>query len=77
MIHVDAENAAGIILPLLFGHNLEHTRGCIWRGLSAQMLVNRKFAGLPGPDGVLHGWYPVGSDNAEHRADVLVFYAGN
>ena len=33
--------------PYIFGHNLEHTRSAVGRGLSAQMLMNRKFAGKP------------------------------
>lgn len=42
---VEPARAGGTISPLLFGHNLEHTRRAIWQGLSAQMLANRKFAG--------------------------------
>lgn len=30
--------------PFVFGHNLEHTRAAVNSGLSAQMLLNRKFA---------------------------------
>ncbi len=36
------------VTPLLFGGNLEHSRSAISGGLSAQMLRNRKFAGVPG-----------------------------
>jgi len=42
---LDLARTAGEISPLLFGHNLEHTRRAVWQGLSAQMLANRKFAG--------------------------------
>lgn len=48
------------VSPLLFGDNLEHTRGCINGGLSAQLLRNRKFAGKPGRYGCAHEWYPIG-----------------
>ena len=50
-ITVDATLAGKTISPQLFGHNLEHTRKAIWRGISAEMVENRKFAatdaGLP------------------------------
>lgn len=49
------------VSPLLFGNNLEHTRSCIYNGISAQMLKNRKFAGKPGCyDGCPQGWYRIG-----------------
>jgi len=41
---VDAALAGKTISPQLFGHNLEHTRKAIWRGISAEMVANRKFA---------------------------------
>src|SRR5205814_7009720 len=47
---IDLSRLAGQITPLLFGHNLEHTRRAVWRGLSAQMLANRKFAGASTTD---------------------------
>ena len=48
------------ISPLLFGDNLEHTRGCVYGGLSAELLRNRKFVGKPGRYGCAHEWYVVG-----------------
>ena len=45
-ILIDPSKTSGVISPLLFGHNLEHTRWAMHKGLSAQMLVNRKFAGV-------------------------------
>ena len=49
------------VSPLLFGTNLEHTRSCVYKGLSAQMLRNRKFAGKPTYlSGHAHEWYPIG-----------------
>jgi len=41
---IDAAQVGSTISPQLFGHNLEHTRKAIWRGISAQMVANRKFA---------------------------------
>ena len=52
--------ASQSISPLLFGDNLEHTRGCIYGGLSAELLRNRKFTGKPGRYGCAHEWYAVG-----------------
>ena len=48
------------ISPLLFGDNLEHTRGCINGGLSAEILRNRKFVGFSDRYGCAHEWYPIG-----------------
>jgi len=50
-IEIDAKHIGAVISPMLFGHNLEHTRRGIWQGISAEMIANRKFAavdsGLP------------------------------
>lgn len=50
-VKIDASDQGQVISPLLFGHNLEHTRRAIWQGISAEMIANRKFAavenGLP------------------------------
>lgn len=51
-----------IIEPNLMSYNLEHTRACIYGGLSAQMLKNRKFAGKPEKNGTAADWYKVGTD---------------
>lgn len=48
------------ISPFLFGDNLEHTRDSVNRGISAQMLQNRKFVGKPGRFGCACEWYPIG-----------------
>lgn len=50
------------IEPNLMSYNLEHTRACIYGGLSAQMLKNRKFAGKPEKNGTAADWYKVGTD---------------
>ncbi|MBE6658101.1 MAG: helix-turn-helix domain-containing protein [Ruminococcaceae bacterium] len=54
--------SAQSISSLLFGDNLEHTRGCIYSGLSAEMLRNRKFVSKPGRYGCAHEWYAVGEN---------------
>ena len=45
-VEIDAQATGPVISPLLFGHNLEHTRRAIWQGISAQMLADRKFAAV-------------------------------
>lgn len=63
------------VSPLLFGGNLEHSRSAISGGLSAQMLRNRKFAGMPNSfRGNAAAWFiigektfaMVGSDQTDH-----------
>jgi len=49
-----------VLSPLLFGDNLEHTRDCVNSGISAQMLKNRKFVGLPDRFGCALSWYRIG-----------------
>ena len=60
-MEIDVRKTAGEISPLWFGHNLEHTRSCLWQGLSAQLVRNRKFAGFPGRHCVARHWHRVGS----------------
>ena len=43
-VEIDCKSIGPVISPLLFGHNFEITRRGVWRGLSAQMVANRKFA---------------------------------
>jgi len=61
---LDLSHPCKRINPLLFGHNLEHTRSCVWQGLSAQLLHNRKFYGKPQRDGVALDWYAIASPRA-------------
>ncbi len=91
MIVLDPKNAGPVISPLLFGHNLEHTRRAMWQGLSAELLANRKFAGESvadvgtdgricrgqgGADGVVARWYAIGWPAAEFVASVEDVFAG-
>ena len=59
-IVIDSRKVGPAISPLLFGHNLEHTRNCIHKGLSAQILRNRKFANRAQTDGSPMEWYRIG-----------------
>jgi len=54
------ERTGGAVVPAaLFGCNIEHTRSCLFGGLSAQMLRNRKFTGIPSANcGCAEGWPP-------------------
>lgn len=61
----------GIISKLWFGHNLEHTRSCLWQGLSAQLIHNRKFAGKATRYGVPEKWYGIGLKEALFTHDEL------
>jgi len=63
-MEIDVTKTSGEISPLLFGHNLEHTRSCMWHGLSAQIIRDRKFACGPDRDGVSLNWERVGSPGA-------------
>jgi alpha-L-arabinofuranosidase len=45
-IEIDAKQMGTTISPLLFGQNIEHTRRSITQGISAEMIANRKFAGV-------------------------------
>jgi len=65
MLKVEIDGSAenrGVSVPKdLFGHNLEHTRSCLFKGLSAQIIRNRKFAGKPAQrTGVAAEWYGIG-----------------
>ena len=42
-----AGNAGAVVPETLFGCSVGHTRACLFGGLSAQMLRNRKFTGIP------------------------------
>ncbi|MGC8639718.1 MAG: hypothetical protein ACP5XB_07535 [Isosphaeraceae bacterium] len=90
-IVIDAQHPGPVISPLLFGHNLEHTRHSVWQGLSAQMLANRKFAGpisadgpdgrkmvrgQPAPDGVAAHWYGINPTSAEFTLDATTVFVG-
>lgn len=66
---IDPSTHTSTISPLLFGHNLEHTRRAVWQGLSAELLANRKFCGEPGHQGVATQWYSIGPDTTIFRLE--------
>lgn len=60
-IHFAPSDAGVIVSPYLFGNNLEHTRSSVYNGISAQMLRNRKFAGMPSAmEGMANEWRIIG-----------------
>ena len=59
VFEIDVRRLGGEISPLWFGHNLEHTRSCVSQGLSAQLVHNRKFAGLRRRSGVARLGLPL------------------
>ncbi len=72
---IDLGQLGASVSPLLFGHNLEHTRSCMWRGLSAQLIRNRKFAGKPQQlIGAAMEWYAVGLPQTFFHLDGDVVY---
>lgn len=75
-IGIDLAKPGPVISPLLFGHNLEHTRYGVWRGLGAQLVANCKFAGPARANGVAADWSPIGSPRVSFLLDNDKPYAG-
>jgi len=75
-IGIDLAKTGPIISPLLFGQSLENTRYGVWRGLSAQLIANCKFAGPPRVDGLAADWSPIGAPQALFQLDHENPYAG-
>jgi hypothetical protein len=87
----DLDQAGDEISYLLFGQNLGLTGRAMWRGLGAQLLANRKFAGpaeppgtsgtvvlrgQPDADGVAAHWYGIGKPWASFALDPHDPYVG-
>jgi len=68
-MEIDVTKTAGEISPLWFGHNLEHTRSCLWQGLSGQLIRNRKFVGSSSPGGVARHWHRIGPQGCLFRLE--------
>lgn len=56
-----------------YSHFIEHLGKCIYQGLWAEKLYNRKFTGSE-EKGVVEGWRPVGDERAVFAADVEDWY---
>jgi alpha-N-arabinofuranosidase len=62
--HIQVERARiiGEVHPHIFGHFIEHLEQCIYNGMWAELLQNRKFAGHDTTYyGVVAGWKPFGA----------------
>jgi len=76
-ITVDARQVTGTIHPHLYGHFIEHLGRCIYGGIWAELLTNRKFTGDAGPDGVIEGWQAIGAgEGVEFARDNVEVYTG-
>lgn len=78
-VHVRADRPIGRIDPKIYGHFIEHLGRCIYGGLWAEMLVNRKFNG---PDrhefGVVSPWEAVGrGPGVFFQHDNTTYYGGD
>jgi alpha-L-arabinofuranosidase len=69
LITISKDRLVGTISPLLFGHNLEHTRRVLFQGLCAEMLRGRKFTGTVRPPGVAEPWYPIGGRKCHFQVE--------
>lgn len=59
-VQVDAQKPIGPVSRHQYGHFIEHLNRCIYGGIWAEKLNNRKFTGEVGPDGVIEGWQAFG-----------------
>ncbi len=73
-VNVDARRRLNEINAMIYGHFIEHLGRCIYGGIWAEMLYNRKFTGTS-RDGVVEGWRQIGS-GASYSPDNTTFYVG-
>jgi alpha-N-arabinofuranosidase len=72
-ISVDASRVTGRIDQNIYGHFIEHLGRCIYGGIWAEMLYNRKFTGKADTNGVIESWCPFG-EGAKYAPDNIEFY---
>ncbi|MDH7600729.1 MAG: alpha-L-arabinofuranosidase C-terminal domain-containing protein [Armatimonadota bacterium] len=72
-IWVDAKSSGGRIDRNIYGHFIEHLGRCIYGGIWAEMLYNRKFTGGVDSQGVIESWSAFGED-AKYSRDNIEFY---
>ena len=87
-ILVNFDQIIGKIHPHIYGHFIEHLGRCIYGGIWAEMLKNRKFFSQYGDgvvrwvdskeEGILDPWFSIGrNENTYFTHDNTVFYSGN
>jgi len=85
-ISVDCGKVTGKVHPHIYGHFIEHLGRCIYGGIWAEMLTNRKFFSLycdpphrwaDWEEGVVDPWFSIGrNENTYFTHDNTVFYGG-
>lgn len=74
-INVNPRKRLNEINPLIYGQFIEHLGRCIYGGIWAEMLRNRKMHSQVQETGVVEHWQPFGK-NARWRADNVEFFVG-
>lgn len=73
-VKVNAKKRLNEINRMIYGHFIEHLGRCIYGGIWAEMLFNRKFTG-DSKDGIVEGWRSF-SKGARYSPDNITFYVG-
>ena len=87
-IGVNGKEVIGRVHPHIYGHFIEHLGRCIYGGIWAEMLKNRKFFSQYGDapvrwvdsreEGVVDPWFSIGrNENTYFTHDNTVFYSGS
>jgi alpha-L-arabinofuranosidase len=74
-VRVNPRRKLNEISPLIYGQFIEHLGRCIYGGIWAEMLRNRKMHGAVQENGVVEQWQPFGK-NARWFADNVEFFVG-
>ena len=75
-ISIDASKVANTIDRNIYGHFVEHMQRCVWSGLWAELLWNRKFTGATDANGLIESWAAFGS-GAKYAPDNRDFYTSS
>lgn len=75
MVRIDTRRRLNEINPMIYGQFIEHLGRCIYGGIWAEMLYNRKMHCEVQENGVVEGWHPLGR-NARWHADNEDFFVG-
>jgi len=75
-ISIDTSKIANTIDHNIYGHFVEHMARCVWSGLWAEMLWNRKFTGSVDANGLIESWAAFG-EGAKYSPDNRDFYTSS